>query len=386
MTRFYRSFLLFSCLTLIAPLIRAQNGRYDLRFKLATFDCIQRRAVVQVQVRATDTYHIFKMGDANYRFEYDPRLLSVPYIVSEDAFSSARPSLDFNYQQQNLNGSSEGTSKALTSLNTFYSGAAGGAKTVDTAWTTITSIGFDVLEIDSCFSLKWHDNSTFPATGMNEIVPKPNNAYEFDAHIASASGYFGNLQFCAPAACRTQGSRIRVSPVASADSVKTSRNISVQIEVLKNDSLNGTLQSIGISNKPKHGSAVPTANNTIIYTPNKEYCGADQFMYSICNNSGGCDSAAVYVNIGCNGIVVNNGFSPNGDGINDYLSIQGLETFPNNELSIFNARGALVFHSKHYLNDWGGKWNGHDLDHGTYFYVLEDGERRTFSGYIQIER
>ena len=64
---------------------------------------------IAVQVRSHDMAHAFNMGDANYRFEYDPRLINTPKIVSQEHFSNLAPSSDFNYGPQNLNGSSAGS-------------------------------------------------------------------------------------------------------------------------------------------------------------------------------------------------------------------------------------------------------------------------------------
>ncbi|NJN33112.1 MAG: gliding motility-associated C-terminal domain-containing protein [Saprospiraceae bacterium] len=90
------------------------------------------------------------------------------------------------------------------------------------------------------------------------------------------------------------------------------------------------------------------------------------------------------------GIHVYNGFSPNGDGINDDLVIDGLENFPKHDLTIYNPNGIEVYHTTQYKNDWGGKWTigGKEklLIDGTYYYVLLDGEGQKHTGYIQIQR
>lgn len=75
-------------------------------------------------------------------------------------------------------------------------------------------------------------------------------------------------------------------------------------------------------------------------------------------------------------IFIPEGFSPNGDGINDKFVITGL-TGSDNELSIYNRWGSKVYHSKNYTNDWDGRsdnslriGNG-ILPVGTYYYILE---------------
>ena len=73
------------------------------------------------------------------------------------------------------------------------------------------------------------------------------------------------------------------------------------------------------------------------------------------------------------------GFSPNGDGINDVLVIRGAQNFPNNKLTVFNRWGDKVFTSNAYKNTWDGTSQielgigGNELPIGTYFYILDLG-------------
>ncbi|MEM9822867.1 MAG: gliding motility-associated C-terminal domain-containing protein, partial [Bacteroidota bacterium] len=87
-------------------------------------------------------------------------------------------------------------------------------------------------------------------------------------------------------------------------------------------------------------------------------------------------------------LTIFSGFSPNGDGVNDFFQIRGIERFPNNSVLVFNRWGNEVFRSRGYTNDqgWDGRWEGKDLPDGTYFYVIEDGEGNQYSGYVQIHR
>ena len=60
-------------------------------------------------------------------------------------------------------------------------------------------------------------------------------------------------------------------------------------------------------------------------------------------------------------------FTPNGDGINDFLEFDLLETFTGSKLQVFNRWGRLLFESSNYQNDW----DGDNLKDGTYFYILD---------------
>jgi gliding motility-associated-like protein len=76
------------------------------------------------------------------------------------------------------------------------------------------------------------------------------------------------------------------------------------------------------------------------------------------------------------GIVVHQGVSPNGDGINDFLQIDNISQYPDNKLSIMNRNGQLVYETNGYDNsskafDGHSNKNGQMQLPGTYFYQLD---------------
>jgi gliding motility-associated-like protein len=89
---------------------------------------------------------------------------------------------------------------------------------------------------------------------------------------------------------------------------------------------------------------------------------------------------------------VTKGFSPNGDGINDYYEIPWLDQFTKVSIEIFNRWGNVVFKEDIYQNNWDGNSNvgfsiGKELPVGTYYYILiihDTGEKK--SGYIYLNR
>jgi gliding motility-associated-like protein len=79
---------------------------------------------------------------------------------------------------------------------------------------------------------------------------------------------------------------------------------------------------------------------------------------------------------GADGITVHQGVSPNGDGMNDFLVIDGITAYPDNKLSIMSRNGELVFEANGYDNnsrvfDGHSNKNGKMQQPGTYFYSLE---------------
>ncbi|MGB5820618.1 MAG: gliding motility-associated C-terminal domain-containing protein [Saonia sp.] len=83
-----------------------------------------------------------------------------------------------------------------------------------------------------------------------------------------------------------------------------------------------------------------------------------------------------------------NQFSPNGDGINDFLVINCIqEEFPNNTFEVYDRYGNEVFSVNGYDNSWDGTGENGELPKGTYFYILNLGDgSEVRKGWIQIIR
>lgn len=102
-------------------------------------------------------------------------------------------------------------------------------------------------------------------------------------------------------------------------------------------------------------------------------------------------------------VVVYNGVSPDGDGMNDYLIIDNIEHFPENSVILYNRWGRKVYQTQNYnsknnvfvgvAEGNGIVGSGEKLPAGTYYYVVEylydrDGENQWIKkvGYIHLER
>ena len=70
-------------------------------------------------------------------------------------------------------------------------------------------------------------------------------------------------------------------------------------------------------------------------------------------------------------INIPNVFSPNGDGINDDWRIDGLVTFPESEMLIFDRYGRQVFTSRGYNKPWDAQLNMKPLPIGGYYYIID---------------
>jgi gliding motility-associated-like protein len=82
-------------------------------------------------------------------------------------------------------------------------------------------------------------------------------------------------------------------------------------------------------------------------------------------------------------IAVPSAFTPNGDGLNDYLYPLNAFKADNMEFRIFNRWGQLLFTSKDWLSKWDGTVNGHPQPSGAYVWYLQYTDRDTGKKFFQ---
>ena len=80
--------------------------------------------------------------------------------------------------------------------------------------------------------------------------------------------------------------------------------------------------------------------------------------------------------------------SPNGDAVNDFWKVKGIESFPENHVIIYNRWGDIVFEADNYDNNL-VRWDGTNLSgkpaaSGTYFYQIEIVNGPASTGWIQL--
>ncbi|GAB2532249.1 Ig-like domain-containing protein [Rufibacter soli] len=84
-------------------------------------------------------------------------------------------------------------------------------------------------------------------------------------------------------------------------------------------------------------------------------------------------------------VEVPNGFTPNGDGINDVWDLPGLSNYPNSQVEIFNRWGNKVFESRGYEKPWDGRLNGQPLPAATYYYLIRlDDKESPLTGNVTL--
>ena len=106
-------------------------------------------------------------------------------------------------------------------------------------------------------------------------------------------------------------------PAAQNDSIATSEDTPVIIDVLANDSDddNDALSVTSVS-QGANGSVAINQDGTLTYTPDSNFNGSDSFTYTVSDGNGGSDTASVSVNVGSVNdapVLINNGGAVNED-------------------------------------------------------------------------
>ena len=154
--------------------------------------------------------------------------------------------------------------------------------------------------------------------------------------------------------------------------------------------LEGNVPLVGVGEWTK----LPVESESIIedpFEPNTRVSnlisGEYKFVWTITN--GVCPDESDVVKITINMLFIPSGFSPNGDDINDFFEIKGINDV-SNELIIINSGGNEVYRQNNYQNDWDGTFkSGEDLPDGTYyyiFYIYDTDKPKEESGFVVIKR
>jgi gliding motility-associated-like protein len=97
----------------------------------------------------------------------------------------------------------------------------------------------------------------------------------------------------------------------------------------------------------------------------------------------------------CSDIIIPDGFSPNGDGINDFFVIKNIRTlYPNFSIEFYNRYGTVLYKGNNSKPDWDGfaesglQLAGSKVPVGVYFFILNfnDGLRKPIQGRLYLSR
>ncbi|MDB4900960.1 MAG: beta-propeller fold lactonase family protein [Mucilaginibacter sp.] len=209
------------------------------------------------------------------------------------------------------------------------------------------------------------------------ITVNPSNSatsdYAFLANLELSSGKlkpaFASRTFAYTARVSRKTFEITVTPTAG--------NAFATIKVNGIAVASGTASSpIALSNGINDITIVVTAQNGINTKTYSLVVTKEPSAQNSLYQTASADDGTSGEQLEADGIKVHLGISPNGDGINDVLVIDGITAYPENKLLIMNSNGSLVFEAEGYDNstrvfDGHSNKNGSMQLPGTYFYLLE---------------
>jgi large repetitive protein len=170
----------------------------------------------------------------------------------------------------------------------------------------------------------------------------------------------------------------RVRPVVNNDLFTVAINSELKNSVLTNDTtITLSKYTVKLDKPAKDGKISFNPDGTFTYNPSTNFTGTEIFTYEVCplDCPNTCERATATIKV-FNAKFANRGtnvITPNNDGLNDALEIEGNDpNAPNNksEIVIYNQWGNTVYHATSYKNDWRGTFNENPLPVGTYYFVF----------------
>ena len=248
---------------------------------------------------------------------------------------------------------------------------------------------------------------TYTLSGANTITATSNSTIAF-----------GNGSFIIPASQLTNSGDVTVTidlliPVASPCGANGSLIVPITFSVISipTPELQPNGNEFCASDNPTIAnlSSNVSGSETVIWynaaVSGTAYISSDLLQngmtyYGSYQDNSGCGSTirlAVTIDLTkCNDIIIPDGFSPNGDGINDAFVIKNVGIlFPNFSLEIYNRYGNVVYQGSIKTPNWDGnatagglKMGNGGLPVGVYFYVLNynDGSTKPTQGRVYLSR
>jgi len=231
-----------------------------------------------------------------------------------------------------------------------------------------------------------HGTLVIQADGKFTYTPNENYHGMDTVRVSVCDG--GSIPACSNMDIIFTISPVNDAPVLSDNVVSADRNGEATGNILIDDAdPDGTALIVNTSpvTPPSHGTIVVDAEGNYTYVPDKNFIGDDLVVLEVCDSGdplpGLCATTTITLHVTdplAGVIYVPEGFSPNGDHVNDnfVITYTGVEQI---HLEVFNRWGNIVYSNDAYQNDWQGVSThgvkvGEELPDGTYFYKIVIGE------------
>lgn len=203
--------------------------------------------------------------------------------------------------------------------------------------------------------------------------------------------------------CPTSAGIMQMTLTVTALSCSHTDTVDVEMYPLPTVDAGADIEEVLSSTQTLGGDPTGPTGSTYFWTPNTNFISANDTSasnpqielldeldyYVFVTDTNGCvNSDTIHVRP-IPQIVFPNGFTPNGDGINDDWQIDYIDQFPESVVEVYNRWGEMLFRSVGYTERWDGTYNGKDLPVGTYYYIIELNDPLfpdTYSGPITIMR
>ncbi len=235
------------------------------------------------------------------------------------------------------------------------------------------------------------------ATGGTAIAGEVNSTYQI-LSLAASSTFYVSVTNSGCESTRTPVIATLLStgcaPVITAQTLATQVEGKIEINLQSLITTPGTLDptSIKVITQPASGAVASITNFLLVIDyKGKPFSGKETIIIEACNTNGLCSQQTFTIEV-AGEVIVFNAVSPNGDGKNEFLVLQYIESIsPKNQVSIYNRWGDEVFSISDYDNKtrvFAGLSNsGSQLPSGTYFYKIalqSTGEVST--GFLSLKR
>jgi gliding motility-associated-like protein len=162
-----------------------------------------------------------------------------------------------------------------------------------------------------------------------------------------------------------------------------------------NETLEATAPNVGtgIWSSPDENLSFDSPNESTTTVSNLQL-GLNTVVWTVTN--GTCASEPASMTLEVVDIAIPNGFSPNGDGINECFRVLGGENAASCEVVILDRYSNVVFESRSFIgsgniSDCSGWWDGRsssgkELPTGSYFYQIILNGDKVYKGYVVLKK
>lgn len=240
---------------------------------------------------------------------------------------------------------------------------------------------------------------TTPPTNGSVTITKENTVsyspdFNFIGNDLITYEVCNNMGSCGSASISISVLNFDFKPQANNDTLSFSYQETPIFDILENDLYLFDLPlSLSIIYDFKFGSSLVTSDLKIEATFTSLFSGLDSLTYQVCDTEGDCSIAKLfaYSTSMDPDIFTPQGFSPDGDGINDTFYIPKIENLNNCSITILTRNGTVVYQNPQF-KEWNGISNygpekGKKLASGVYYYNIKVKDfNENINGYIYLSR